>query len=164
LFDFGYYNYSAVISFEMPLDNAAAKAALAQARVSYEQSRLQYRSVLSQSVLQIESAIATLHADVQRVRATKQATYFAENSLHDEQVRFRVGMATTHDLLQFQSELVTAQGNEVSADVDLENARFALWHAEWMLLNVYNIDFELQDPARKSLVFEILAHGIPRAR
>jgi outer membrane protein len=146
LFDFGYYNYAAVISFEMPLDNAAAKAALAQARVSYEQSRLQYRSALSQSVLQIESALANLHADVQRVQATKEATYFAENSLHDEQVRFRVGMATTHDLLQFQSELVTAQGNEVSADVDLENARLRLWWAEGTLLNVYNIDFEVQDP------------------
>jgi outer membrane protein len=146
LFDFAFYNYAAVISFEMPLDNAAAKAALAQSRVSYEQSRLQYRSALSQSVLQIESALANLHADVQRVQATRQATYFAENSLHDEQVRFRVGMATTHDLLQFQSELVTAQGNEVSADVDLENARLAFWHAEGTLLNVYNIDFEVQDP------------------
>jgi len=146
LFDFGYYNYAAVISFEMPLDNAAAKAALAQSRVAYEQSRLQYRSALSQSVLQIESALANLRADVQRVQATKQATYFAENSLHDEQVRFRVGMATTHDLLQFQSELVTAQGNEVSADVDLENARLRLWWAEGTLLSVYNIDFQLQDP------------------
>jgi outer membrane protein TolC len=146
LFDFGYYNYAAVISFEMPLDNAAAKAALAQSRVAYEQSRLQYRSALSQSVLQIESALANLRADVQRVQATKQATYFAENSLHDEQVRFRVGMATTHDLLQFQSELVTAQGNQVSAAIDLERARLALWHAEGTLLRTFNIDFEVQDP------------------
>jgi outer membrane protein TolC len=146
LFDFGYYNYAAVISFEMPLDNAAAKAALAQSRVSYEQSRLQYRSALSQSVAEIETALANLHADVQRVQATKYATYYAAQSLHDEQVRFRVGMATTHDLLQFQSELVTAQGNEVTADVDLENARIYLWWAEGVLLNYYNIDFQLQDP------------------
>src|SRR5260370_22338593 len=122
LFDFGYYNYAAVISFEMPLDNAAANAALAQSRVAYEQSRLQYRSALSQSVLQIESALATLRADVQRVQATKHATYFAENSLHDEQVRLRAGIATTHDLLQFQSELGTVQCDEVSADVHLESA------------------------------------------
>jgi outer membrane protein len=146
LFDFGYYNYAAVISFEMPLDNAAAKAALAQARVSYEQSRLQYRSALSQSVAEIETALGNLHADVQRVQATKYATYYAAQSLHDEQVRFRVGMATTHDLLQFQSELVTAQGNEVTADVDLENARIYLWWAEGVLLSYFNINYELQDP------------------
>jgi outer membrane protein len=141
-----YYNYAAVLSFEMPLDNAAAKAALAQARVSYEQSRLEYRATLSQSVTAIETALANLHADVKRAQATKEAVFFAEKSLRDEQVRFRVGMATTHDLLQFQSELVTAQGNEVTTDIDLENARLALWFAEGTLLRTFNIDFQVQDP------------------
>jgi outer membrane protein len=144
--DAKFYNYAAVLSFEMPLDNAAAKAALAQARVSYETARMQYRSALSQSVLAVESALANLHADVQRAQATKEAVYFAEKSLRDEQVRFRVGMATTHDLLQFQSELVTAQGNQVSADIDLENARLALWHAEGTLLRTFNIEFDVQNP------------------
>jgi outer membrane protein len=141
-----FYNYAGVLSFEMPLDNAAAKAALAQARVVYEQARLQYRATLSQSITAIESALANLHADVKRAEATKEAVFYAEKSLRDEQVRFRVGMATTHDLLQFQSELVTAQGNEVTADIDLENARLALWYAEGTLLRIYNIDFEIQDP------------------
>ena len=141
-----FYNYAAVLTFEMPLDNAAAKAALAQARVSYEQSRLTYRATLSQAVTAIETALANLQADVKRVQATKEAVFFAEKSLRDEQVRFRVGMATTHDLLQFQSELVTAQGNEVSTDIDLENARLALWYAEGTLLKAFNIDFQVQDP------------------
>jgi outer membrane protein len=141
-----FYNYAAVLTFEMPLDNAAAKAALAQARVSYEQARLTYRATLSQSITAIEAALANLHADVKRVQATKEAVFYAEKSLRDEQVRFRVGMATTHDLLQFQSELVTAQGNEVSTDIDLENARLALWFAEGTLLRVFNIDFQVQDP------------------
>jgi outer membrane protein TolC len=141
-----FYNYAAVLSFEMPLDNAAAKAALAQARIAYEQSRMQYRQTLSQSVVQIESALANLHAYVQQVQATNAAMYFAEKSLRDEQVRFRVGMATTHDLLQYQEELVTAEGNQVQASVGLENARLALWHAEGTLMRVFNIDFEVQNP------------------
>jgi outer membrane protein len=141
-----FYNYAAVVTFEMPLDNAAAKAALAQARVSYEQARLQYRATLSQAVTAIESALANLHADVERVRATKQAVFFAEKSLRDEQVRFRVGLVTTHDLLQFQSELVTAQGNAVATAIDLENARLALWYAEGTLLKTFNIDFQVQNP------------------
>jgi outer membrane protein len=146
MLDGQYYNYAAVLTFEMPLDNASAKAALAQARVSYEQARLTYRATLSQAVTGIEAALANLHADVKRVQATKEAVFYAEKSLRDEQVRFRVGMATTHDLLQFQSELVTAQGNEVSTDIDLENARLALWFAEGTLLKVFNIDFQVQDP------------------
>jgi outer membrane protein len=146
LLDARFYNYAAVLSFEMPLDNAAAKAALAQARIAYEQARMQYREALSQAVVQVESAIANLHAYEKQVEATRAATFYAEQSLHDEQVEFRVGMATTHDLLQYQEELVTAQGNEVQADVGLENARLALWHAEGTLMNIFNIDFEVQNP------------------
>ena len=146
LLDARFYNYAAVLTFEMPLDNAAAKAALAQARIAYEQARMQYREALSQSVVQVESAIANLHAFEKQVEATRNATFYAEQSLHDEQIEFRVGMATTHDLLQYQEELVTAQGNEVQADVGLENARLALWHAEGTLMNVFNIDFQVQNP------------------
>lgn len=150
MLDARFYNYAAVLSFEMPLDNAAAKAALAQARVSYEQSRLQYRAALAQSVAQIESALANLQADVQRAKATADATGYAAKSLRDERVRFKVGLATTHDLLQFQSELVTAQGNQVSANIDLENARLTLWHAEGTLLETFNIEFQPQDPRQSA--------------
>ncbi len=57
MWNFGFYNYAAVLTFQMPLDNASARAALAQARVSYEQSRLQYRAQLSAAVVQIENAL-----------------------------------------------------------------------------------------------------------
>ena len=146
LFDFKFYDYAAVLGFSMPLDNAAAKAALAQAHVSYDQSRLQYRQALYQEVLLVKSALANLTAYQEQVDATREATIYAEKSLHDTQAQFRVGLATTNTLLQYQSNLVTAQGNEVQADVGLENARLALWHAEGSLLGQFNIDFEVQNP------------------
>jgi outer membrane protein len=146
LLNASFYNYAGVINFEMPLDNAYAKAALAQARVSYEQARMTYRAAISESVTNIETALANLHAYEKSAQATAEATYYAEESLHNEQIQFRVGLATTHDLLQFQSELVTAQGNEVTTDIGLENARLALWAAEGTILRQFNIDFEVQDP------------------
>jgi len=146
LWGFTYYNYAAVLTFQMPLDNAVPRAQLAQARVLYEQSRMQYRAALSQAVVDVETAIADVYADVKRAQATAQATYYARQALHDEEVRFRVGMATTHDLLQFQEEQVQAEGNEVQAEVDLENARLALWHSEGTLLQAFQIDFQLQNP------------------
>jgi outer membrane protein len=146
LFDFKFYDYAAVLGFSMPLDNAAPKAALAQAHVAYDQSRMQYRQALYQSVLLVKSALANLNAFQEQVDATHEATVYAQKSLHDTQAQFRVGTVTTNTLLQFQSNLVTAQGNEVQADVGLENARLALWHAEGTLLGRFNIDFQLQNP------------------
>ena len=63
LWGFTYYNYAAVLTFQMPLDNAVPRAALAQARVQYEQQRVLYRAALSQAVVNVESAIANLYAD-----------------------------------------------------------------------------------------------------
>ena len=146
LFDFKFYDYAAVLGFSMPLDNAAAKAALAQAHVSYDQARMQYRQALYQQVLLVKSALANLRAYEEQVDATREATLYAEKSLHDTQAQFRVGMATTNTLLQYQSNMVTAQGNEVQADVGLENARLALWHAEGTLLGQFKIDFQVQNP------------------
>ncbi|MGC2304788.1 TolC family protein [Candidatus Binatus sp.] len=146
LFDFKFYDYAAVLGFSMPLDNAAPKAALAQAHVAYDQSRLQYRQALYQAVLLVKSALANLTAFQEQVDATAEATTYAQKSLHDTEAQYRVGTATTNTLLQFQSNLVTAQGNQVQADVGLENARLALWHAEGTLLGQFNIDFQVQNP------------------
>ena len=148
MFDFKFYDYAAVLGFSMPLDNAAPKAALAQAHVAYNQARLQYRQALYQQVLLVKSALANLTAYQEQVAATHEATIYAQKSLHDTQSQFRVGLATTNTLLQYQSNLVTAQGNEVQADVGLENGRLALWHAEGTLLSQFNIDFQLQKQTR----------------
>ena len=146
IFDFAFYDYAAVIGFSMPLDNAAPQAGLAQARVSLEQTRLQYRQALYQAALQVKSALTNLVAYEQQVESTAEATAYAQESLHDVRVEFQVGTATTNQLLQYQSNLVSAQGNQVQADVGLENARLGLWHAEGTLLDHFNIKFEIQPP------------------
>ncbi|HUO04768.1 MAG TPA: TolC family protein [Candidatus Binataceae bacterium] len=146
LWGFSFYNYAAVLTFQVPLDNATARAALSQARIQYEQQRAQYRAALAQAVVDVQSALSNLYADQKRATATAQATYYARQSLHDEEVRFRVGLATTHDLLQFQEEEVSAEGNQVQAEVDLENAKLAMGHATGTLLQSFQIDFDVKDP------------------
>ena len=74
LWGFTYYNYAAVLTFQMPLDNAVPRAALAQARVQYEQQRVLYRAALSQAVVNVQSALANLYADQKRAAATASAT------------------------------------------------------------------------------------------
>jgi outer membrane protein len=146
LFNFSFYDYALVLGFSMPLDNAAPRAALAQARISLDETKLQYRQALYQAALQVKAALANLLAFQQQVESTGDATEYAAESLHDVSVEFKEGTATTNQLLQYQSNLVTAQGNQVQAQVGLENGRLALWHAEGTLLEHFNINFELTNP------------------
>jgi outer membrane protein len=146
MWGFGFYNYAAVLSFERPLTNDAAKAALAQARIQYEQQRLQYRGLISHIVVDVESQLSAVNTGIKRVNATRIASDYSREALRAEQERFRVGMANTHEVLQFQEELVAALGAQVNAEVDLELAKLSLRHAEGTLLRNFNVRFEPEDP------------------
>ncbi len=149
MFQVRFYEYSVFFTWSMQLDNATAKAAVSEARVAYEQQRMAYRDTLSQVVTEVESAITAVRADQQRVAATAAATAYARQALYNEQQRFKVGMATTHDLLQFEEQLVSAEGNQIQAEVDLEEAKIQLLRATGGLLSHYDIDFEVQDPSEE---------------
>ncbi|MGH7906647.1 MAG: TolC family protein [Candidatus Binataceae bacterium] len=150
LFNFRFYNYAVALSFEMPLDNAPIRAALAQARVAYEQARMQYRYELSRVIVETENALGNLEAAIQRVQATHKATSYAQEALHDELAQFRVGIATTHDLLQYQNSLVSAEGQEVQADVQLEEAKVELRHSDGRLLDYFQINFRIRNPREET--------------
>jgi outer membrane protein TolC len=146
MFNFRYYNYVGELIFEMPLDNAPIRAALANARVVYEQSRMAYRDQITRVIVEVQNALANVSAAIQRVKATRAATEYAREALRDEQVRFRVGMATTHDLLQYEDSLVTAEGQQVQAEVNLEDAKLQLYHADGTILDRFQIRFQIEKP------------------
>jgi outer membrane protein len=146
MFTLNWYQYSVFFQWAWQLDNATAKAALSEARVSYEGQRMGYREMLSQVITEVETALANVRADLKRIAATEAATTYARLALQNEEARFRVGMATTHDLLQFEAQLASAEGNQVQAEVDFEEAKLQLLRARGDLLTYFNIYFEPQDP------------------
>lgn len=146
LFGTSFYNYAVVLNLEQPLMNDAAKAALAQSRIEYEQTRLRYRDQISRIVVDVQQTLSNVSTGVKQVHATRVATEYAQESLRAEQERYRVGMANTHDLLQFQDALVGALGNQVQTQVDLEIAKVSLRHAQGTLLRDFQINFVAQEP------------------
>ncbi|MGO9060969.1 MAG: TolC family protein [Candidatus Binataceae bacterium] len=146
LWRFSWYNYAIVFNFERPLNNDAAKAALAQARIEYEQERMRYRDLISQVVVDVQSSLDGLKANFKSAQAARTATEFAAASLHDERERFRVGMATTHELLQFIDSLVGAEGNQVNAEANFEISKLAVKHSEGTLMRAFNIEFIATNP------------------
>jgi len=146
LWRFTWYNYAIVFNFERPLNNDAAKAALAQTRMEYEQERMRYRDLISQVVVDVQSSLDGLKANFKSAQAARTATEFAAASLHDERERFRVGMATTHELLQFIDSLVGAEGNQVNAEANFEISKLAVKHSEGTLMRAFNIDFVASNP------------------
>lgn len=149
LFGAHYYTYAFYLSFELPLDNAYVKAQAAQTRLQYEQLRRQYETAVSQTVVDVRTALANLAASQSAVTATRAALEYARNALDDEWTRYKVGAATTHDLIQYQSQVATAEGNEIQSEIGLEDAKIALRRADGALLENFQIHFQPSSmPAR----------------
>jgi outer membrane protein TolC len=146
--NFSFYNYAVGLNFEVPLSNDYANAALSQSRVEYDQQRLRYHEQVAQIVLEVETALSNVKTSAQRVHATNAASDYARAALSAEDARYRSGVADTHELLQYQTELITALGNQVQAQVDLEIAKLSLQHAAGDLLKDFQIKFVVEDPHR----------------
>jgi hypothetical protein len=118
----------------MPLSNAAAHSELAQRRIARNQAELNHRELLSRVTLEVRRTVADVVTGRQRIE-TSRVGEFAEENLRNQGKRHEVGMATTKDLLDFQTRLTSARAAEVAAKIDYAVARWR--RAQGRLLDHY---------------------------
>ncbi len=92
--------------------------------------------------LEARSSVADLVSSRQRIDTTRVARELAEENLRNQQKRHEVGMATTKDLLDFQTRLTTARGAEVQAKIDYAISVARWRRARGQLLGYYQVVVE----------------------
>ena len=142
------FNTSFGVQLSAPLSNAFAESQYTASRIARSEAELNHRQLLSNVTLEVRQAIATLLSNRKRIDTTRVARELAAENLRNQQKRHEVGMATTKDLLDFQSRLTTARGAEVQAKVDYANSVAAWRRSEGRLLSHYQIVVE--HPASRS--------------
>lgn len=146
LTDGNFDNYSVGLRFEVPLSNALAKSDFAKRRIQREQAELRHRELLSQVMLEVRETTASVLAARKAVETSRVARELAEENLRNQQKRHEVGMATTKDLLDFQTRLTEARSTEVQARVRYAIAVAAWRRAQGALLETYQV--VVQHPSR----------------
>ncbi|MGH7893276.1 MAG: TolC family protein [Candidatus Binatia bacterium] len=138
--DFNAYTFGLRIT--VPLDNALAKSAHTRSQIELDQAELNHRGLLSQITLDVRQAVADVTTSRQRIDTARVATKLAEENLRNQEKRHEVGMATTKDLLDFQTRLTEARLAEVQAKF-AHNIAVAAWRrAQGRLLAHYSIVVE----------------------
>src|SRR5581483_4770385 len=140
--------YSFGLQFQVPLSNALARSQYAATRISRDQAELNHRQLLSQVTLEARQSTSDVQTTRQRIDTTRVARELAEENLRNQQKRHEVGMATTKDLLDFQTRLTTARAAEVQAKIDHATAVARWRRARGQLLTYYQVLVE--HPARRS--------------
>src|SRR5205823_4472089 len=139
--------YSVGVQFQVPLSNALARSEITQSRIARTEAELNHRETLSTVTLEVRQSTANLTSARQRIDTTRMARELAEENLRNQEKRHDVGMATTKDLLDFQTRLTTARAAEVQAKIDCMIAVARWRRAQGELLQHYQI--VLDRPGRR---------------
>lgn len=109
------YNWLFSLTFSYPLDNRAANNALQQQNLLLKQARIDQRKVLLTVSREIFQTVRNLESASKSVEVRRAATVLARTQLEAEQEKFRLGLSTSFNVLQFQNQLTSARSDEIRA-------------------------------------------------
>ncbi|MCL5965848.1 MAG: TolC family protein [Deltaproteobacteria bacterium] len=134
-----YPSWAAGLSFSFPIGNAAAREDLAASRLKARQARVSLRSLEESIGLEVRSALRDLETRKKQIDVAGKGLELAEARFASYLERARIGLATTKDTLQAESDRVAARNALVTARTDLQGALTRLWKSTGELLDRHGI-------------------------
>jgi outer membrane protein len=142
LFDNMFNDHLISLQVSIPLGNRAAKSRLRQAiyeRTRRLASRDNKKAQIRYDVLK---QIGQLEASWQRILASRQTTILRDQQYQAEKRQYELGMLTSTDVLQAQTDLADAQRMEILALTEYQIALVDLAYATGTLLGAAKVQWE----------------------
>jgi outer membrane protein TolC len=149
-----YPAWSLGIELSYPLGNDAAEADLAKNRLLAVQSMASLLNLEEAASLEVRSAIRDLETRWRQIEVAGKGVTLAEVRLSSYVKRGKVGLATTKDILQVESDLTTARVGLAGARADYQVAVTSLWKSTGELIERHGIrieDKEIESSAWKEI-------------
>lgn len=109
------YDWAFFLRFSYPLGNRFANNALQRQNLLLQQALIDQRKVQRTVAREVFQVVRDVETASQRVEVTRATTVLARTQLEAEQEKFRLGLSTSFNVLQFQSQLTTARSDETRA-------------------------------------------------
>ncbi len=123
-------NYSFGATFNMVLfDGGAARASARQQEIGSQIAEEQFSQNADQIRFDVEQAYFNLETNQENIATSRIAVSQAQEALDLANLRLQAGVGTQLDVLTAQSELTTAQGNNVTAILNYNRALAAMQRA-----------------------------------
>jgi outer membrane protein len=116
------YNWAFSLTFSYPLGNRAANNVLQQQNLLLKQALIDQRKVQLTVSREIYQTVRNLETFSKSVEVRRTATVLARTQLEAEQEKFRLGLSTSFNVLQFQNQLTSARSDEIRALSDYNEA------------------------------------------
>jgi len=115
--------YAAQLTMTVPLRNRAAQADNARALLVQRQQETQLRQLRNAALLDVRNTYIALTQDRAQVQAASKARELQQQTFDAEQKKYQLGASRVYDVILTQRDLITAQGAEIRALANLEEAK-----------------------------------------
>jgi len=115
--------FLAQLTLNLPLRNRSAQADNARALLTQRQLETQLQQLKNAALLDVRNTYIALTQDRAQVEAASKARELQQQTFDAEQKKYRLGASTVYNVILTQRDLITAQGTELRALANLEEAK-----------------------------------------
>jgi outer membrane protein len=131
--------YAGQLTLTLPLRNRAAQAEYARAILSQRQLQTTERQLRNAALLDVRNSYIVLTQYRAQVAAAIKARELQQQTFDAEQKKYQLGASTVYTVIQTQRDLTTAQGSEIRALANLEEAKAGYERAVGRTLEVNHV-------------------------
>ena len=150
LFGRNFPNYTVGMQLNIPIRDRAAQADYVRDTLNLRQSQLALQKETNQIRVDVANAAIALQQARARYQAAVKNRVLEEKTLDAEQKKYALGASTIYNVILIQRDLLTALGNEVTAESTYINARNNLDFVTGQILAVNKIDMDEAHKGRVS--------------
>lgn len=134
-----YNNFRLGVQINLPLRNRTAQAQLGRSLVEGQRIATQREQLEQLIQVEVRNALQVVRSAEARLRSAGIAREASEQQYQSEQRKLDAGQSTVFLVLERQTALTTARGNELRAQTDLNKAVAELQRATGNALTTHNI-------------------------
>jgi len=123
LFHNNFPDYLVSLNVQIPIRNRSAQADNGRALLLQRQLETQMQQLKNAALLDVRNTFIALEQDRARVEAASKARELQQQTFDAEQKKYQLGASTVYLVIQTQRDLIAAQGTELRALADLEEAK-----------------------------------------
>jgi outer membrane protein len=125
-----YTDWTVGVSVKMPLANDDAKGKYQKSKLEKEQAILAFKRLEQKIILEVRNAAREVNIRYRMLEASVKIKEAEVKNYEAQSARFRAGLVSTHDIIDYQEKLARAEVNYASSVIDYEKAMVELAKAE----------------------------------
>ncbi|HKW64645.1 MAG TPA: TolC family protein [Candidatus Acidoferrum sp.] len=116
-------DYSAQLTLNLPLRNRSAQADNARSLLVQRQLEAQMQQLKNAALLDVRNSYIALTQDRAQVEAASEARQLQQETFDAQQKKYRLGATTVYQVILTQRDLIAAEGTEIRALANLQEAK-----------------------------------------